>query len=181
MTVAEAAPLVAAWRMLEDAPVRSRMRVEEPFPSFAALAQAIRGVAQRPLVLAVGRSESRADPDVYLDSSPLPFTGGRIVGTHRWEALPANGEEELPEVVRKVQASPPARLVTVVVQDPTGSLALWMERQPESWQLLASSSFPATDRVLRALKGLEVEAHAGLRPDVAALGSAPPVTSPATP
>jgi hypothetical protein len=173
-TVAEAAPLVAAWRMLEDAPVRSRMRVDEPFLSFTALGEAIARVATRPLVVAIGRSESRSDPDIYLESAPLPFSGGRIAGTHT-----VRGPEDAPPApFVTLEKSPPARLVTVVAEDSTGSMALWVERQPEGWMLLASSSFPATDRVLRALKGLEVEPHGGLRPRVPTPGSVAPVTPP---
>lgn len=169
LTIAEAAPAVAAWRLLEDAPVRSRMAVEQPFARFDALIAAAKEVASRPLELAVGRSEGRGDGDVYVDGTPIPFSGGRVHGWHSWPGvigLGAKGPDVLPDLAAQVEANPPSRLITVALRDPSGSLWLWAERTPDGWQLKAASSFPATDRVLRVLNGVGgVSAHSGLHPE----------------
>ena len=169
LTVAEAAPAVAAWRLLEDAPVRSRMAVEQPFARVDALIAAAQEVASRPLDLVVGRSEGRGDGDIYVDGTPLPFSGGRMHGWQTWLSRPALGAKGAgtgADLSARLEANPPSRLLTLALRDPTGSLWLWAEHTPDGWMLKAASSFPATDRVLRVLNGVGgVKAHAGLRPE----------------
>jgi hypothetical protein len=180
-TVTEAAPLVRAWRLLEDAPVRSRMELEEPFETFGGLIDGARRAAAHPLELVVGRSEARSDGDPYLAGSPLPFAGGRIHGLQTWHTAPVPGNDtnaRRDDLPARIDANPPARLLTVALRDASGALYLWAEHTPDGWMLKAASSFAAADRVLRAMKRLDgyaagadgqlpPEAHKGLRPNVA--------------
>jgi hypothetical protein len=164
-TVAQAAPLVRAWRLLEDAPVRTRLEVEEPFDSVSALIRGARMASAHPLELVAGRSEARSDGDPYLPGTPLPFAGGRMHGAQAWRTE-SDVSAELPA---RIDKNPPARLMTLALRDTTGSLYLWVEHTPDGWMLKAASSFPAADRVLRAMKGLGgSEAHKGLRPTLPA-------------
>jgi hypothetical protein len=180
-TVAEAAPLVRAWRLLEDAPVRSRMELEEPFETFRGLIDGARRAAAPPLELVVGRSEARSDGDPYLSGTPLPFAGGRIHGMQTWHTAPvpsAGAPASGDDLPARIDANPPARLLTIALRDTSGTLYLWAEHTPDGWMLKAASSFPAADRVLRAMKRLDgyavgadgplpPEAFKGLRPSVA--------------
>ncbi len=179
-SVARVAEAVEAVRLVEAGPVRSRLELNTPVGSFTTVVAGARAVARLPLVVAVGRSDARGDVDVLQRGSAIPWFGsseagmaaarGRLVGWTRYVTADGVGTTTDGWTSRRgtldlaawLDANPPARLVTLALEDATGSVWIWAERGAEGWTLLATSSLGAADRILRGAPIGE-----GLRPDVA--------------
>lgn len=145
VTAVDVARTVAAVRALEAVPRLGLRAVDMPFPSARALAAAAAHLGRGPTLLVFGRSETGADRDPLLGGD-LPWSRGRLMGF---------ATADLARLGAEVDHAAPARLVTVVAQDDTGSLFLTAERRPDGWWGHTSSHPTAAARWLLLADALD--------------------------
>lgn len=148
ITVAALVETMAAVRLLEGGRRVHTQSVDRPFDRAADLLTAASALAEGPALVAVGRSAGPGDPDPAYASAPLPYDGGRVVGAARTD--PGGPGGDLAELGGRLDANPPARLVTLALRDATGSVWLYTERKDGAWWVLSASDARGAARILVA-------------------------------
>lgn len=161
ITAATLVDTLLAIRFLENAPLTRTETLDFTFTSLADFGAALDVLADGPAMMAVGRSETRADKDPYTTNAPLPWKGGRLVGHARKPASGASGAFEA--FGATVDANPPVKLVTIGLADSTGMVYISIERREGRWFVLGTSDAHVGARLVLASETVRESGAAVLR------------------
>lgn len=150
-----------ALRLLEDAPVKRTEVLDLTFDRLADLGAALQALGEGPTMFAVGRSESPMDRDPYTTDAELPWKGGRLVGYAY--TVPGGASGTFAALGAKVDANPPAKLVTIAARDATGSVFLNVQRQGDIWSVISASNAHVGARLLLAASAVHDYGESTLR------------------
>jgi hypothetical protein len=126
--------LVEAGRtatLLDGVPGRGKRELDLPVDRFSGLATCTAAALHAPWRVAVGRSETPADPDP-IEGGALPYSEGRIFGA-------ATDAASLVELFTRLDREQPPRLVTLAFEDAQGRVFVAWTFRNEQWWTLASS------------------------------------------
>jgi hypothetical protein len=145
VTLGAIADGVEAASLLDARPRLGLRDLDRPFVSMRALLAGAQTALGTSSYVAVGRSLSRGDKDAHLNGAALPWQGGRIVGWARGEV-----EGSFGELGARIDADPPARLITVGLRTATHDFWIFVEKNPDGWIAKTSSDPQAAGPVLLA-------------------------------
>jgi hypothetical protein len=141
-TIAEG---VEAASLLDARPRLGLRDLDRPFVSMRALLAGAQAALGPSSYVAVGRSLSRGDKDAHLNGAALPWQGGRIVG---WARGAVAGS--FAELGARIDADPPARLVSIGLRTPARDFWIFVEKNPDGWIAKTSSDPQVAGPVLLA-------------------------------
>ncbi len=166
VTTALLADTLDAVRFLEQAPVKLTQALDLTFDRLADLGAALDILGVGPTLLVVGRSETPVDPDPYTTNADLPWKGGRLVGfafTEVTSGSPPAAPGPLQAFGARVDANPPANLVTLGLRDGTGEVYLNAERGQGTWVVISASNAGVGARLVLAAESVHDYGAATLR------------------
>jgi hypothetical protein len=145
ITLESIAEAIEAAELLDARPRLGLRSLDRPITSMRALLAGAERVLRGPVYVAVGRSLSRGDRDAHLSGAALPWQGGRIVGWAR-----STGQGSLAALGARIDANPPARLITVGLRGAQRDFWIFVERTPDGWLAKTTSDPDAAGPVLLA-------------------------------
>lgn len=154
ITVATVREAIAAVTLLDGAPQTRTQTLDVPIERLADLGAAADVLAEGARRMAIGRSETLADQDPWTHAVPLPWKGGRLVGsaTTNLESLGA-----------RLDADPPVKLVTVGLEDTTGRVYITLQHRDGEWDPVSASDAEAGARLALAAGAVRDYGGAALR------------------
>ncbi|MFZ5475525.1 MAG: hypothetical protein ACOZNI_02015 [Myxococcota bacterium] len=150
ITAATVADTMEAVRALEASPRLGARDADVPFERWEDLLVAAGKLGEPPLIVAVGRSEGVHDKDPWTAGGDLPFRDGRVVGWARRAA--GEGTEALAALGRRLDANPPAKLVTVALRDARGAVAFYARKEADGWWVRWTTDPEAAGALLRLME-----------------------------
>jgi hypothetical protein len=154
VTIAVLREAVAAVRLLDESPATRTQKLDVPLDRAADLGAVADALGVGATIMAVGRSETPADPDPWTKAGDLPWARGRVFGY---------AEHDLAALGARLDANPPVKLVTVGIADQTGAVWFTMQREGDAWETVSASDAEAAARLLLAAGSLRDYGAAGLR------------------
>lgn len=148
---------VKARDLLERAPDLGMRALDLSFDQLTPILQGAGVFLGRPAVLAVGRSRSAADAEP-LEGGPLRYRRGVLVGAVTW-----SGEADhaaLTALGQRLDADPPALILTLAASDPTGAVWVTLKRQDGVWWTVSASNAEIGARLLLAGAAVTLEGAA---------------------
>ncbi len=148
ITVVEWVRWTEAAALLEGVPGTRTHPLDVSFESWAVMATCTAGRLEAPWRVAVGRSTGPDDPDPNEAGRPgegVAYAKGRVVGTAMTleAAGSASGGAALAALFDNLDRDPPAHLVTIVLADAGGSLAVNVTRRDGVWWTLSTNDAAA--------------------------------------